>query len=135
MDTITLSGNPMHISTPTPVTTHTVTASTSRDTAPQIHGQVDVKQPLQERNTTDSIENNTKTEIEKLRQSTVKFNQMSDKLNLDIKFAYNEKIDQVYLNVIDKHTGQVIRKLPSEEAMKISETMKELVGNLLDKKG
>ena len=135
METLTLSGNPMRISTPTPVTTHTVTASTSRVTAPQTHSQVDVKQPLQERNTTGSIENDTKTEIEKLRQSTDKFNQMSEKLNLDIKFAYNEKIDQVYLNVIDKHTGQVIRKLPSEEAMKISETMKELVGNLLDKKG
>jgi len=70
-----------------------------------------------------------------LKQSTEKFNEMSDKLNLDVKFAYNEKIDQVYLNVIDKNTGQIIRKLPSEEAMKISESMKELVGNLLDKKG
>ncbi len=70
-----------------------------------------------------------------LKESTEKFNKMSEKLNLDVKFAYNDKIDQVYLNVIDKHTGRVIRKLPSEEAMKISESMKELVGALLDKKG
>jgi len=60
---------------------------------------------------------------------------MSDKLNLDIKFAYNDKIDQVYLNVIDKNTGQIIRKLPSEDAMKISESMKDLIGTLFDKKG
>ncbi len=70
-----------------------------------------------------------------LRESAEKFNKMSEELNLDVKFAYNDKIDQVYLNVIDKHTGRVIRKLPSEEAMKISESMKELVGALLDKRG
>ena len=70
-----------------------------------------------------------------LQKSTEKFNEMSDKLNLDIKFAYNDKIDQVYLNVIDKNTGQIIRKLPSEDAMKISESMKDLIGTLFDKKG
>ena len=70
-----------------------------------------------------------------LKESAEKFNKMSEELNLDVKFAYNDKIDQVYLNVIDKHTGRVIRKLPSEEAMKISESMKELVGALLDKRG
>ncbi len=72
---------------------------------------------------------------EKLAESAKKFNEMSESLNLDVKFAYNDKIDQVYLNVIDKNTGRVIRKLPSEEAMKISESMKDLVGALLDKKG
>jgi len=135
METMTLSGNQMRISTPTPVTTHTVTTSTSRDTAPQRADLIDAKQPQPGRDVTSGVENNTQKQIETLRQSAVKFNRMSEKLNLDIKFAYNEKIDQVYLNVIDKQTGQVIRKLPSEEAMKISETMKELVGNLLDKKG
>ncbi len=70
-----------------------------------------------------------------LRESTEKFNKMSEELNLDVKFAYNDKIDQIYLNVIDKNTGRVIRKLPSEEAMKISESMKELVGTLMDQKG
>jgi flagellar protein FlaG len=75
------------------------------------------------------------TQQKSLKEATEKFNKMSEELNLDIKFAYNDKIDQVYLNVIDKNTGRVIRKLPSEEAMKISESMKELVGTLLDKKG
>jgi flagellar protein FlaG len=37
--------------------------------------------------------------------------------------------------VTDKLTGKVIRKLPTEEAMKIKESMKDLVGVLFDKKG
>ena len=64
-----------------------------------------------------------------------KFNRLSEEMNLDIKFAYNDKIDQFYINVIDKNSGKVIRKLPSDEAMKIAESMKELVGTLFDKKG
>ncbi len=63
------------------------------------------------------------------------FNDMSDSLNLDVKFAYNEKIDTVYISVTDKNTGRVIQKLPTEEAMKIKESMKDLVGVLFDKKG
>ncbi len=63
------------------------------------------------------------------------FNKMSDALNLDVKFAYNEKIDTVYINVTDKDTGKVIRKLPTEDAMKIKESMKDLIGVLFDEKG
>ncbi len=63
------------------------------------------------------------------------FNAMSKDLNLDVKFAYNAKIDTVYINVTDKNTGEIIKKLPTEEAMKIKESMKDLVGVLFDKKG
>ena len=63
------------------------------------------------------------------------FNAISKDLNLDVKFAYNAKIDTVYINVTDKNTGEIIKKLPTEEAMKIKESMKDLVGVLFDKKG
>ena len=63
------------------------------------------------------------------------FNKLSDDLNLDVSFAYNAKLNVQYINVTDKTTGQVIRKLPTEEAMKIKESMADLVGVLFDKKG
>lgn len=127
MDTMTLN----------PVTTPSVnTASAYVQTASAQRSETHV-----ENNTASSLQqeqdNKLSLDAQKkiLQESTEKFNEMSDTLNLDVKFAYNDKIDQVYLNVIDKNTGKIIRKLPSEEAMKISESMKELVGNLLDKKG
>ncbi len=82
------------------------------------------------------------TEVEAKQENTnnpaevaKEFNDLSDSLNLDVKFAYNEKIDTVYINVTDKNTGRVIQKLPTEEAMKIKESMKDLVGVLFDEKG
>ncbi len=63
------------------------------------------------------------------------FNKISKDLNLDVKFAYNAKIDTVYINVTDKNTGEIIKKLPTEEAMKIKESMQDLIGVLFDKQG
>ena len=61
-------------------------------------------------------------------------NEISDSLNTDIKFGYDNDLSEIYVTVTDKHTGKIIRKLPSEEAMKIKKSMKELVGSLFDKK-
>jgi flagellar protein FlaG len=74
-------------------------------------------------------------ELVKPEEISQEFNTMSKDLNLDVKFAYNAKIDTVYINVTDKNTGEIIKKLPTEEAMKIKESMKDLVGVLFDKKG
>jgi flagellar protein FlaG len=79
--------------------------------------------------------NNTKKNSVDPKEVVSEFNETSQALNLDVKFAYNEKINEVYINVTNKQTGEVIRKLPTEEAMKIKESMKDLVGVLFDQKG
>jgi flagellar protein FlaG len=126
----TITANPVHIPTVSVSPMHIQRSVAQSSEAPVQN----IEAPtLQQDTKNDNISLQNQKKI--LQESTKKFNEMSDTLNLDIKFAYNDKIDQVYLNVIEKNTGRVIRKLPSEEAMKISESMKELVGNLLDKKG
>ena len=68
-------------------------------------------------------------------QLTAKLNKVAESENLDISFGYNEKIDKVIINILDKNTGEVIRKLPSEDAMKFAEGMEDMLGKLFDKKG
>jgi flagellar protein FlaG len=72
---------------------------------------------------------------EKLQELTQKLNKEMEPLNPDIKFNFNEKIDNFVVNVVDKNTNKIIRKIPSDEALKIMEKMRELVGALFDKKG
>ncbi len=36
---------------------------------------------------------------------------------------------------MERSTGKLIRKIPSDEAMRLSEKMKEIVGMIFDKKG
>ena len=70
-----------------------------------------------------------------LQDLTQKLNKEMEPLDPDIKFSYNDKVNELVVNVVDKNTDKVIRKIPSEEALKIMEKMKELVGALFDNKG
>lgn len=70
-----------------------------------------------------------------MEQLTEKLNKLVESENLDISFGYNKKIDRVIINVLDKNSGEVIRKLPSEEAVKFAEGMQDVIGKLFDKKG
>jgi len=72
---------------------------------------------------------------EKLQDLTAKLNKEMAPLNPDIKFQFNDKVNELVVNVVDKHTDKVIRKIPSNEALKIMEKMRELVGALFDDKG
>lgn len=77
---------------------------------------------------------NKKDISEDLKKITDKLNMNIKDLNTNIRFSYNDKIDSLYINVEDKANGNVIRKIPSEEAMRLTAYFKEIVGMLFDKK-
>ncbi len=77
-----------------------------------------------------------KEEIKKSLDNTVKnLNKQMEELDTNVKFGFNDKIDTLFVDVMERSTGKIIRKIPSEEAMKLSERMKEIVGMIFDKKG
>lgn len=80
------------------------------------------------------ISTNKKDISKDLKKITDKLNMNIKDLNTNIRFSYNDKIDSLYINVEDKTNGKVIRKIPSEEAMRLTAYFKEIVGMLFDKK-
>lgn len=72
---------------------------------------------------------------QKLHHTLKALNDHMESLATNITFGFNDKIHTTFVNVIEKSTGKVIRKIPTEEAMKLSEKMKEIVGIIFDKKG
>jgi len=77
-----------------------------------------------------------KKEIKKeLEEITKQLNEEMSALKTTIRFGFNDKIDEMYVSVIDTNDGNVIRKIPSDEAMKLMAKMRELVGMLFDEKG
>lgn len=86
--------------------------------------------------TTTEMNKKNKEEIkEELNEAVENLNAQMDALNTNLKFGFNDKIDIMYVDVHEKSSGKLIRKFPSEEAMKMAEHMKEFVGILFDKKG
>ncbi|CAM4051063.1 FlaG family protein [Campylobacter armoricus] len=70
---------------------------------------------------------------EKLKNATEKLNHQMETLETNVRFAYNDKINAMYVNVTEKDTGKLIRKIPSEEVMKLIEHFKGVIGTIFDK--
>ena len=69
----------------------------------------------------------------KTREVTDRLNYQMQQLDTNVRFAYNEKLNLMVVQVKDAKTGEAITQLPSKEAIKISEYFKESIGILFDK--
>ena len=69
----------------------------------------------------------------KTREVTDRLNYQMQQLDTNVRFAYNEKLNLMVVQVKDAKTGEEITQLPSKEAIKISEYFKDSIGILFDK--
>jgi len=68
--------------------------------------------------------------IEKMLQQ---FEKTANRMSTQLSFSLDDKTGKTVIKVIDKETGDVIRQIPPEEALKLSAHMQEMVGILFDK--
>ena len=83
---------------------------------------------------TNNRSKNNQNRDKELLDITLNLNNIAKKENVDISFEYNEKLQESYISIKDNDTGKVIRKIPSEEALKFREGVKELIGILFDRR-
>lgn len=77
-----------------------------------------------------------KAEIaQKLTKTVEKLNQQMDSLGTNVQFGFNDKISILFVDVVERSTGKQIRKIPTEEAMQLTEKMQEIIGTIFDQKG
>ena len=81
------------------------------------------------------IEKDMMPSKEELKHTIEHLNKHMDSLDTNVKFGFDDKVESMFVNVMERSTGKIIRRIPTEEAMKISEKMKEIVGMIFDKKG
>lgn len=80
-------------------------------------------------------EQNKKEISQELSQTVEKLNQQMDSLGTNVQFGFNDKINTLFVDVVERSTGKPIRKIPTEEAMLLSEKMQDIIGTIFDKKG
>ncbi|EAK8023326.1 FlaG family protein [Campylobacter coli] len=69
----------------------------------------------------------------KLTDIVRKLNEQMDSLDTNVRFGYSDKIDSMYISVTEKSTGREIRQIPSEEAMRLAEYFRDVIGMIFDK--
>jgi flagellar protein FlaG len=61
-------------------------------------------------------------------------NDSANVLRMQLRFGYSEDIGGLYLSVLDAKSGDVVRQIPSEQAIKFIARMREVAGLLLDER-
>lgn len=69
-----------------------------------------------------------------LSELTTELNKQMNPLDLNVKFGFSDKIDEMTVSVYEKSSDTLIRKIPSDEAIALMSKMKEIIGMIFDKK-
>jgi flagellar protein FlaG len=72
--------------------------------------------------------------IEKMEEVVKGINDFIQPINTSIKFVLHEKLNDYYVTIIDDHTHEVIKEIPSKKLLDTYANMMEFVGLLVDKK-
>jgi flagellar protein FlaG len=82
----------------------------------------------------DKMQMQTQVSKEELASVVSSLNKEIEPMGTNIKFGYNSDINQLVVEVKNNITGEVIRQLPTKEALELSKKVKELVGIIFDKR-
>lgn len=87
----------------------------------------------------DKLSNLSDSEKDKLEQqllSLVKeLNKEMESVNTDLMFDYEDSISSLVLTIKQKESGEIIRKIPTDEAMELMKKMRDIISIILDTQG
>lgn len=69
----------------------------------------------------------------KMKEATDELNYQMQQLNTNVRFAYNSQESTMVVQVREASTGDLIRELPTKEALRIARYFRESIGLLFDK--
>ena len=82
-----------------------------------------------------SVEVPAHVSAEEVAQSTVKLNKVMEAFDTGMSFSYNQKLDRYQVSIINKDTGELIKKIPSDELMQLAENIQDsLSGIFVDRR-
>lgn len=81
----------------------------------------------------DTINNKPKSE-EQIQQAVQKIQGVVDNLAHNLHFSIDEDTGKTVIKVMDTHTKEVIRQIPTEEAINIARTLDKVQGLLFNDK-
>lgn len=71
---------------------------------------------------------------EELEKQAKKLNESIASTGKELKFKYNDEAEELYVEIIDSRTKEVLTSLPPEFLIELSVKMKEMIGMFFDKK-
>ncbi len=67
-----------------------------------------------------------------LEEAVQQLNEQSRRNGRDLNFRVDEAVDRTVITVRSKHTGEVVRQIPSETVLKVAHSIEDMKGLLLN---
>lgn len=84
----------------------------------------------------EELTQNQKAELEKkLLELAKDLNKEMKFINTSLMFAYEDSISSLVLTIKQRDSGEIIRKIPTDEAMELMKKMRDIISVILDAKG
>ena len=71
---------------------------------------------------------------EQVKSAVSDLNNTLEMLNVSRQFEVDKEADKIIVKILDSQRKEVIRQIPSEEAVKLSKNVREMIGLLFDSK-
>ena len=72
--------------------------------------------------------------MEQIKQAVQEINKVMKSLSQDLEFSVDEDSNRTIVKVVDQQTNEVIRQLPSKEALEIAKALDKVQGLLIKQK-
>lgn len=84
----------------------------------------------------DELTPEQKADLEKqLLELTQYLNKEMQSINTSLMFDYEDSISSLVLTIKQRDSGEIIRKIPTDEAMELMKKMRDIISVILDTKG
>lgn len=103
--------------------------------APQAaQAQRKVVEPVKNEHFQQKAQETQEVSMEKLDAAIDRLNQMMESSQRSLSYSVDKTSDKVVVQVKDYTTDQVVRQIPTEEALKFAESLDRMLGMLFDEK-
>lgn len=83
-----------------------------------------------------NLSDDEKVKLEQQLLDLVKnLNKEIETINTDLMFDYDDSISSLVLTIKQKESGEIIRKIPTDEAMELMKQMRDIISVVLDTQG
>jgi len=72
---------------------------------------------------------------EQLREVASAFGEAVTLINRGVRFRIDDQSEQIITQVVDRDTDEVIRQIPPQELLDISQRLRDFIGMLIDQRG
>ena len=89
-----------------------------------------------EDNKLNNLTESEKVKLEEQLLNLVKeLNKEMESINTDLVFDYEDSISSLVLTIKQKESGEIIRQIPTDEAMELMKKMRDIISIVLDTQG